>query len=108
MLPEIEGRTPPDDRDPIVLDLPEDSHNPKVRAIVRGDLKLIVYGEGRKELYDLSSDPGELRDIAKSEPDKLATMKAEFDRTWATIPFVEPYGGNKLREGRTAKGPMGP
>jgi choline-sulfatase len=108
MVPEIEGRVPADDRDPIVLDLPEDSHNPKVRAIVRGDLKLIVYGEARKELYDLATDPGELHDIAKSEPEKLASMKAEFDRTWAAIPFVEPYGGNKLREGRTAKGPMGP
>jgi arylsulfatase A-like enzyme len=108
MVPEIEGRAPADDRDPIVLDLPEDSHNPQVRAIVRGDLKLIVYGEGRKELYDLSADPAELHDLSKAEPDKLATMKAEFDRVWSTIPFVEPYGGNKLREGRTAKGPIGP
>jgi hypothetical protein len=108
MVPEIEGTAPPDDRDPIVLDLPEDSHNPKIRSIVRGDSKLIVYGEGRKELYDLASDSAELHDLAKSDTEKLGSMKTEFDRVWATIPFVEPYGGMKLREGRAAKGPMGP
>jgi arylsulfatase A-like enzyme len=108
LVPEIYGHEPPGDRDPIVLDLPEDSHNPQVRAIIRGSLKILVYGPARSELYDLAADPDELHDLAKTEPGKLATMKADFDRVWAKIPFVEPYGGMKLREGSTAKGRMGP
>lgn len=110
LVPEVYGTKPPNDRDPIVLDLPEDSHNPMIRGIVRGTDKLLVYGKGRgrPELYDLAADPGELTDLSKKSPEKLATMRAEFDRVWATIPMIAPYGGNKLVGGGTANGPMGP
>lgn len=110
LVPEVYGLKPPDDRDPMVLDLPEDSHNPEIRGIVHGTDKLLVYGpgKGRPELYDLAKDPGELTDLSKSEPEKLASMRVEFDRVWATIPMIAPYGGNKLREGGIANGPMGP
>jgi arylsulfatase A-like enzyme len=109
LVPEVYGEQAPDDRDPIVLDLPEDSHNPDVKAIIQGTSKLIVYGETkRRELYDLASDPGELHDLSKTDPEKLASMNAEFERTWASIPVVAPYGGAKLRQGGIAKGPMGP
>jgi choline-sulfatase len=108
MVPEIYGAKP-EDRDPIVLDLPEDSHNPQIRAIIRGNMKIIVYGvPGRTELYDLSTDPGELHDLAKTEPEKLAAMKTDFDKTWAGIPFVQSYGGNKMHDGNMSNGPMGP
>jgi arylsulfatase A-like enzyme len=108
LAPEIFDAKKADDRDPVVLDLPEDSHNSQTRAIVRGTMKLIVYGKSRSELYDLASDPGELTDLSKSEPAKLQAMKAEFDKVWAGIPFVESYGGMKLHDGTTAKGPIGP
>jgi choline-sulfatase len=108
LVPEIFDGSKAGDRDPIVLDLPEDSHNSQTRAIVRGTTKLIVYGKNRYELYDLAADPGELKDLSKSEPEKLSAMKAEFDKVWAGIPFVESYGGMKLHDGTTAKGPMGP
>jgi choline-sulfatase len=108
LVPEIYGADAPDVREPIVLDLPEDSHNPEVRAIVLGKLKLIVYGKVRSELYDIEADPGELKDLAKSQPEDLARMKAEFEKAWAKIPKVESYGGMKLREGKTANGPTGP
>jgi len=108
LVPEVYGIEKPTNREPIVLDLPEDSHNPQVRAIILGNLKLIVYGAVRSELYDLSTDPGELHDLSKTEPGKLAAMKVAFDNAWAKIPVVAPYGGNKLREGGTANGPMGP
>jgi choline-sulfatase len=108
LAPEIFDAKKVDNRDPIVLDLPEDSHNSETRAIVSGSMKLIVYGKVRSELYDLAQDPGETKDLAKSEPEKLAQMRAQFDKTWADIPFVESYGGMKLHDGTTARGMMGP
>ena len=35
-------------------------------------------------------------------------MKAEFDKTWAQIPFVASYGGMKLHDGSMANGSTGP
>jgi arylsulfatase A-like enzyme len=105
LVPEIFGQKKPDKAELIVLDLPEDSHNPPVRAVISGDYKLIVYGVGRRELYDIAKDPGELVELSKKEPAKLAEMNAFFDETWKGIPAIEPFGGMKLRGGRTANGP---
>ncbi|HEX9619944.1 MAG TPA: sulfatase [Polyangiaceae bacterium] len=110
LVPELFGAPAPQ-RDVIVLELAEDSHNPARRAIIQGDYKLIVHGykQGyRQELYDLGKDPGETRDIAKEEPEALTRMRALFEETFAKIPSIEPYGGMTLKSGRTARGPVGP
>jgi arylsulfatase A-like enzyme len=108
LVPEIYDASKVDDRDPVVLDLPEDVNNPETRAIVDGSTKLIVYGKSRYELYDLSADPGEQQDLSKAFPDKLSRMKAKFDKAWSQIPFVASYGGMKLHDGSMANGPKGP
>ena len=108
LVPEVYGAEPPKPREPIILDLPDDSHNPQVRAVIAGDYKIIVYGTWRYELFNLKKDPGEEHDLAKEEPEKLAEMKALFEKTWAAIPAVKPFGGIKLKGGSTANGPMGP
>lgn len=108
LVPEIYDGKKADDRDPVVLDLPEDANNPETRAIIQGTTKLIVYGKSVYELYDLEADPGELHDLSRTDPDKLSRMKAEFDKTWAQIPFVASYGGMKLHDGSMANGPTGP
>jgi arylsulfatase A-like enzyme len=108
LVSEVYGADQPDNREPMILDLPEDSHNPEIRGIVLGDLKFLQYAKVRSELYDIAADPGELKDISKSRPEDLVKMKAEFEKAWSTISRVESYGGMKLREGRTANGPMGP
>ena len=45
-------------------------------AIREGEFKLIEFFEdgGRRELYDLSSDPGEQRDLSATMPDKAAAL----------------------------------
>jgi arylsulfatase A-like enzyme len=61
-------------------------------AIREGDFKLIEFFEdgGRRELYDLKSDPSEQRDLAASMPGKAAelrrTLQTWQEETGAAIP----------------------
>jgi choline-sulfatase len=109
LMPEING-APPDNREPIILDLPEDKNNPDRHAIIQGNYKLIVYGPGMRsfQLFDLSQDPNEETDLAKKLPEKLEEMKALYTKTWEGLDVVEPYGGMELRSGRKANGVRGP
>lgn len=100
----------PDNREPIVLDLPEDRNNPDRHAVIHGDYKLIVSGPGLRSLrlYNLKEDPGEENDLAKKQPEKLAELRALYEKTWAGLEVVDPYGGMELKSGRKANGPTGP
>jgi arylsulfatase A-like enzyme len=110
MVPEVYGATP-DNREPIVLDLPADTNNPPTRAIIAGDYKLIVdlVGGGFR-LYDLKRDKAELRNLAldKRFRSKFSEMRALYEKTWKKIPQITPFGGNKLVGGKRANGPEGP
>ena len=107
VLPELQGATP-DNREPILSELTEDSHNPPRRAFILGDYKLLVIKERKFMLFNLSKDPGEETDLAATEPEKLAEVKAAYDKMYANLTVIEPYGGVDLKEGGTARGPMGP
>lgn len=109
LLPEVLGRQTAEKREPISLELTEDSNNPQRRAIIAGDYKLTVRGRGAAYfLYNLATDPTEEKNLAHEQPEKLAEMKALYDKTFAAIPSIAPYGGNKLESGRLANGPTGP
>jgi len=108
LVPELYG-APPDNREPIVSELTEDSHNPPRRAIIKGDYKLITFGAGAKYLlFNLKTDPGEQTDLSKTEPSMLEEMKALSKAFYEKVPTVEPHGGMKLKEGGTARGPKEP
>lgn len=51
-------------------------------ALFRGDYKLVrnlaPTGDGRWRLYDLKTDPGETKDLSTAEPDRFATMLADY------------------------------
>lgn len=108
MAPEIMGKAKPDNREPIVLDLPADTNNPPTKAVIQGDFKMIKEAGGRHRLFNLTKDPGERQDLAKTDKENFARMKELLDSTWEKIPTVKPYGGNKLVGGGTANGPTGP
>ncbi len=110
MVPELYGAEKPADRDPIVLDLPNDTNNEQRRAIIEGDYKLIVFGDtGWKHLlFNLKKDPGEKHDLSHSEPDKLEQMEKLEKQVFDKLPTVQPYGGAKIKGRRPANGPMGP
>jgi arylsulfatase A-like enzyme len=105
--PELFGAKP-DNREPILSELTEDSHNPPRRAVIQGDYKLIVIKERKFMLFNLSRDPGEETDLAETEPAKLSEMKAIYTKLYEQMPVVEPYGGVTLKEGGSANGPLGP
>jgi arylsulfatase A-like enzyme len=110
LVPELFG-APADNREPILLELNEDSHTSPVRALIEGEYKLHVVGSGEGfafDLYNLKADPGELRDLEETEPAQLERMKALYRQTLAKLPIVEPYGGARLKSGGRAKGPEGP
>ena len=109
LVPELTGQEPAKNREPIYLELTEDSHNPPRRAIIRGDYKLIWSGPTDKfQLFKLATDPGEEKDLSKSEPDQLQGMVAAYHAFWDKLPMLEPYGNMKLHDGATARGPTGP
>jgi arylsulfatase A-like enzyme len=109
LVPELTGVTPAASREPIYLELTEDSHNPPRRALIHGDYKLIWFGPSDKfQLFDLKQDPGEEKDLAKTAPEVLKDMVARYHAFWDKLPMVEPYGHMKLHEGGTARGPTGP
>lgn len=51
-------------------------------ALFRGDYKLVrnlpPTGDGKWRLYDLSTDPGETRDLSAAMPDRFAAMLADY------------------------------
>jgi choline-sulfatase len=108
LVPEVYGTARPDNREPIVVELPEDSNNPFRRAFIEGDYKLIALSQWQFLLFNLTKDPGEEHNLADEEPETFAKMKQRYAEIFGKIPYVQAYGGNKLASGRTANGPMGP
>lgn len=67
LVPDVTGdpATPRDDRD-VYMDMPRGPFNEARRALITNGtpgLKLIDFGEGRYELYDLEADPLELQSV---------------------------------------------
>lgn len=109
LVAELRGAEP-DDRDPILLELPADRYNPKTRALIQGKMKFIEEIGPKYSLFDLAKDPGETTNLAH-----VAAHKATFDElkklledTWAKHPYVTPWGGRKLSDGTIANGSKGP
>ena len=62
-------------------------------VLYQGQWKLVKnlppYGNGRWHLFDIAADPGETRDLAATEPARLAAMQAAWQR-WADANKVLP------------------
>lgn len=83
-LPVLKGGTV--DRGPMFFHSPQSRPNQTgdrdASALIVGKWKLFQHlGDGRLELYDLESDPGETRDLAAEHPDKLAELKSLLEKT---------------------------
>ena len=55
-------------------------------AVRMGDFKLVErFEDGRVHLYDLSEDIGERNDLAASDPDRVAAMRARLHAWYAEV-----------------------
>jgi arylsulfatase len=109
LVAELQGREPPRPRDHIELELTEDTNNPERRALLAGNYKLLVRGYDESfMLFNLADDPGEEHNLAKSEPEKLAEMKALYKEAFGKVHSIKPFGGMKLASGKLADGLVGP
>jgi arylsulfatase A-like enzyme len=51
---------------------------PPILSWTRDGAKLVVHPDGGTELYDLRADPGETRDLAAGEPERVDAMREEL------------------------------
>ncbi len=86
LVPDLLGATPVE-RD-VILDLPATSDSDRRRALVHGDTKIIAFGtHAYFQVFDLSSDPGELHPITKGEVfDDMVKRYRAFEATVRDIP----------------------
>jgi arylsulfatase A-like enzyme len=64
---------------------------PALRAVFALSLKVIEMADGRREVYELSSDPGEDHDLAKERPERFADLAPQ-------LAALGPVGGSRVRE----------
>lgn len=84
---------PAEPRD-VVIDLPEDDHNDRRRALVHEKWKLIAFGEDvRLSLFDLEADPKEGNDLFWKQKEVGQEMKERYKRIGKTIKDIPPRDG---------------
>jgi len=85
LVPEVMGA--PAEARPVLVDLPRADLMDRKRAFVDGKYKLIAFGDNtRYELFDVTIDPREEKDLVKSDPDTFAAMKQKYLDFIAPIP----------------------
>jgi arylsulfatase A-like enzyme len=71
-------------------------------VLFKGDYKLVKnlppYGDGRWHLFNITTDPGEVTDLAAAQPQRFAQMQADyaaFAKTNAVLPMPPGYSAPK-------------
>ncbi|MBX3181907.1 MAG: sulfatase [Polyangiaceae bacterium] len=85
LVPELRGLVTPTDRD-IVIDMPYTDQSPRRRALIHGDLKLIVTEtDQRPQLFDLEADPSERQDLG-ADTERAAPLLERLKQLEAARP----------------------
>jgi arylsulfatase A-like enzyme len=94
LVREVVGEAMPLEERDVIVDLPEDEHNERRRALVHGRTKLIAFGADlRFALYDLEADPRETEDLIVKKPELAAEMRRRYREACKRITDVPPRGG---------------
>lgn len=81
LIPLLSGK-PLDRESPLLF-----SFYGKNNAMRKGDMKMVNIDFGEFELFDISKDRTELKDLAKSEPKQFAVMKKELVKAFEKVGF---------------------
>ncbi|MCC6213781.1 MAG: sulfatase [Polyangiaceae bacterium] len=91
LVSELRGGTPAER--PVLADLTRNDLMDRRRALVWEGWKLLSFGDDKTiMLFDLEHDPTEQRDLARSRPEKLAELRALYDRLSGEIRRVPATG----------------
>jgi arylsulfatase A-like enzyme len=77
----------------VYIDMPDGPYNEMRRAVLTGPspgIKLIDFGNGRYELYDLRFDPNETKNLAFSDAGQLRAAKEALSRVRGTLKELPP------------------
>jgi arylsulfatase A-like enzyme len=96
LVAELYGKAP-EPRD-VIVDLPRTSDNDRRRALIHGQYKLIAWGDDLAwEFFDIVADPGELKDLKKSEKAAFEAMKARYKEAVGRVKDRCPNHTEKLK-----------
>ncbi len=99
----------PEPERPIYAELTPDHYNRMRRAVLFENYKLLERGSGRYELYRLTDDPDEQRDISRSDRARLGRMLSIREALRARLRISIPVhaGAHHAPGSATASGPGG-
>ena len=95
LVPELRGAAP-EARD-VWVDLARTGNNDRRRGLIHGQYKLTAYGDdGRFDLYDIEADPGELTNLARTQPEVYRDMVRRYREAQPGIRNEHVYGCRTL------------
>jgi choline-sulfatase len=77
---------------PILVDMPGGPYNESRRAFIKDDLKLVISGGKKKELYDLAADPKETKNVWSK---RKAEIEAHYALAKKSLKEIEVTGARK-------------
>ncbi len=84
---------------PVISELPRCDLMDRRRALIDGDYKLISFGnDWTYQMYKVSDDYREERELSKAEPERFASMKKLYLELSAKIPNEPVVGGAPLKD----------
>jgi arylsulfatase A-like enzyme len=97
LLPDVFFPAGAEPRD-VLVDMPDGPFNDPRRAILHGDLKLIVSNNARFELYDLGRDPEERINLWEKDSPESREMEALYAAARSRLHEVRVTGEHKTEE----------